>query len=126
MIIIVATDKLFASYDVFEAKIDSLIGVPKKKHKLAIGTYRGTDAMIKTYAKTHHIGTVPVGNDEKDAYQKYSKIVKQCAALDDECVFVIFAGSRDQAVEDLRAIGINNDVAVHIVNYRNFRVNVEV
>lgn len=123
MIIIVAADRLFASYDVFEAKINSFISVPKSKYKLAIGTYKGLDDMIKIYCRTHGIKKYPVGNKKTDVYQKYSEIIKKCVALDDDCVFVIFSNSRDQAVENLRAIGINNDVSVHIVNYREFKVN---
>ena len=126
MIIIVAADKLFARYDVLEAKLDSLIGVPKKRYKLAVGTYKALDDMLKNYAKSKKINTISVGNKERDLYQKYRKICKQCVCLDDECVFIIFSNGRDQQVEDVKSIGINNGIAVHIVNYNSFRVQVEV
>lgn len=126
MIIIVAADKLFARYDVLEAKLDSLIGVPKKRYKLAIGTYKTLDDMLKNYAKSKKITTISIRNKERDAYQKYRRICKECISLDEECVFVIFSSGRDQQVEDLRAIGINNNMAVHVVNYHNFKVQIEV
>lgn len=126
MIIIIAADKLFARYDALEAKLDSLIGVPKKRYKLAVGTYKALDDMLKNYAKSKKINTISAGNKERDVYQKYRKICKRCVCLDDECVFVIFSNGRDQQVEDLKSIGINNGIAVHIVNYNSFRVQVEV